>query len=148
MKGENCIGYVLSKKIGKQNTDELNELIKQYGGREYHFYEIGSIDDVNNESQIANKQGVYNAVYNYDNVDALMEKLKNHILLYQKDKDTFEEMIKDWQDDNAPEYDDLEITEVKRAEKGWIAIANDEKTQYQLSDDGTGNIVINYLGTI
>ena len=63
-------------------------------------------------------------------------------------KDIFEEMIADWQADNAPEYDDLEITEIKRTESGWVAMAKDEKTQYEISDDGTGNIVINYLGNI
>ena len=63
------------------------------------------------------------------------------------DKEMFEEMIMDWQADNAPEYDDLEIEEIKAENGKLIAIAHDEKSDYQLSDDGAGNIVINYLST-
>jgi hypothetical protein len=62
-------------------------------------------------------------------------------------KDTFIEMIRDWKADNAPEYDDLKVDDPKVNKKGeWITTARDEKTVYQLSDDGHGNIVINYLG--
>ena len=63
------------------------------------------------------------------------------------DKEMFEEMIRDWQADNAPEYDDLEIEEIKVESGRLICIAHDEKNDYQLSDDGAGNIVINYLST-
>lgn len=63
-------------------------------------------------------------------------------------KNTFCEMILDWQADGAPEYDDLEIGEPEQDESGkWTATATDSKCAYQLSDDGTGNIVINYSGT-
>lgn len=62
-------------------------------------------------------------------------------------KEDFAEMIADWKADNAPEYGDLEIGEPELDESGkWIAIAKDSKNTYQLSDDGTGNIVINYIG--
>jgi hypothetical protein len=63
-------------------------------------------------------------------------------------KDDFMEMIKDWQTDNSPEYDDLKIEEAEINENGkWESIAEDEKCTYSLTDDGTGNIVINYLDT-
>ena len=65
------------------------------------------------------------------------------------DKETFKEMIRDWKADNSLEYDDLEIeeTEIDEEIEEWIAYAQDEKTVYSLTDDGTGNIVINYSGT-
>ena len=65
------------------------------------------------------------------------------------DKDDFLEMIKDWQADHAPEMDDLEIEEIEIDEdtNAWIAYAKDGKNSYCLTDDGTGNIIINYLGS-
>jgi len=64
-------------------------------------------------------------------------------------KEDFKEMIKDWQADNSPEMDDLEIEEIEFDEenKRWVAYAQDEKESYTLTDDGAGNIVINYSGT-
>ena len=64
-------------------------------------------------------------------------------------KDTFLGMIEDWQADHAPEMDDLEIDEIKIDEDAnvWIAYVEDGKNSYCLTDDGTGNIVINYLGS-
>jgi hypothetical protein len=62
------------------------------------------------------------------------------------DQDMFEEMIRDWRADNAPEYDDLEIDEIKKDGDSWIAITHDDDASYALSDDGRGNIVIGYLG--
>jgi hypothetical protein len=57
-------------------------------------------------------------------------------------------MITNWKTDNSPEYDNLEIGEPEIGEDGnWIATAEDEKTTYSLTDDGAGNIVINYMGT-
>jgi|GEM_PF-5859793 len=63
------------------------------------------------------------------------------------DKDTFVEMIRDWRADNAPECDDLEVDEIEfdTDTQSWEAYAHDEKTNYSLTDDGRGNIVINYL---
>ena len=63
-------------------------------------------------------------------------------------KDDFMGMIRDWQADNAPEYDDLEIYEPEIDEDTgrWEVIAHDANTSYVISDDG-GNIMINYLGT-
>lgn len=65
------------------------------------------------------------------------------------DKNDFKEMIKDWKADNSPNYDDLEIVKIEFLEdtQEWAAIAEDEKTSYSITDDGLGNIVINYLGT-
>lgn len=63
-------------------------------------------------------------------------------------KDDFMEMIKDWKADNSPNYDDLEIIEVEYLEETqeWAAVAQDKKNSYSLTDDGLGNIVINYSG--
>lgn len=65
-------------------------------------------------------------------------------------KEIFEEMIRDWQADNSPEYNDLEIEEiiVDGDSKEWVAYCHDEKANYCLTDDGNGNIVINYLGDV
>ena len=63
------------------------------------------------------------------------------------DKDTFIGMIEDWQADNAPQYDDLTIGDITNDGGKWQAYVTDDKTAYTLADDGTGNIVINYLGT-
>jgi len=64
-------------------------------------------------------------------------------------KDDFVEMIKNWQVDNSPNYDDLVIVGVEFIEdtQEWAAIAEDEKNSYSITDDGLGNIVINYSGT-
>lgn len=63
-------------------------------------------------------------------------------------KDDFMEMIRDWQSDNAEEYGELEITEAETDEAGNIvAYAEDKNNTYSLTDDGTGNISINYMGT-
>ncbi|MDP4224774.1 MAG: hypothetical protein Q8910_00190 [Bacteroidota bacterium] len=62
-------------------------------------------------------------------------------------KEDFLEMIRDWKADHSPEMDDLEIDEVKNEYGEWLAYAHDEKCMYQLSDEGNGNITINYLGT-
>jgi hypothetical protein len=68
---------------------------------------------------------------------------KGRINMY---RDDFEEMIKDWQADHAPEYDDLEIDDINFEDGRWIAVAHDKEHTYQLSDEG-GDIIINYLGT-
>jgi hypothetical protein len=64
-------------------------------------------------------------------------------------KDDFKEMIRDFIVDHAPEFDDLEIYEYELdTDSGeWIAYARDEKTTCSISDDGTGNLAINYIGT-
>jgi len=64
-------------------------------------------------------------------------------------KEDFEEMIRDWRADNAPEYDDLEIYKIEfdTEAQTWKGYARDNKTAYELADDGTGNIDINYIGT-
>jgi hypothetical protein len=60
-------------------------------------------------------------------------------------KDDFMEMIRDWQADNSPEYDDLVIEEPEiNPETGkWEAWARDEKYHYTIEDRGDGNIMIN-----
>lgn len=63
------------------------------------------------------------------------------------DKETFMSMIEDWRVDHAPEYDDLEIGDVQLIDGRWEADASDATTTYTLTDDGTGNIVINYSCT-
>lgn len=63
------------------------------------------------------------------------------------DKDTFEIMVNEWLSDHAEEMADLEITEIRQGDEGWEASARDEKTEYVLTDDGTGNIKIDYIGT-
>ena len=79
---------------------------------------------------------------------AITEYLKNKEESPMKyEKSDFEEMVRDWRADNAPEYDDLEITEIEKEGRQWIAYAQDEKTAYTLTDDGQGNIIINYSGT-
>lgn len=64
-----------------------------------------------------------------------------------EDQDDFEEMIRDWQADRAPEMDDLEIDEIVQEDGNWVAYAHDSKCTYSLKDDGKGNIQINYLGS-
>lgn len=64
------------------------------------------------------------------------------------ERDTFEEMIRDWQADNSPEYDDLVIDSIEFDNDEWTALAHDDKALYQISDNGEGNIAINYLGTL
>ena len=61
--------------------------------------------------------------------------------------DKFAEMIHDWQTDNAPEHDDLEIYDPEAKDGKWVADAYDDKCTYELSDDGSGNIEIKYIGT-
>ena len=62
------------------------------------------------------------------------------------DKETFLEMVRDWQKDRSLEYDDLILDEFKEG-KTDIMYAHDEKTVYELSEYN-GDIIINYLGTI
>jgi len=62
-------------------------------------------------------------------------------------KEDFEEMIRDFKADHAPEMDDLEIDEIELEDGKWVAYCHDEKTAYSISDDGTGNLAINYVGT-
>lgn len=63
------------------------------------------------------------------------------------EREMFEEMIRDWQADNAEEYGSLEITEVVEENGSFKGIAEDENNTYSLTDDGTGNIKINYLAS-
>ena len=62
------------------------------------------------------------------------------------DQDVFEGMINDWIADNAEEMEDLEIDSITHTGTGWEATAHDNACTYLLSDDGEGNIIINYLG--
>lgn len=61
-------------------------------------------------------------------------------------KGMFEEMVRDFIADQPEERADLEINKIKKESGKWVAYAHDEKANYQLNDDGTGNIVINYIG--
>jgi hypothetical protein len=62
------------------------------------------------------------------------------------DKETFRGMIEEWQNDNPEEYAELAIEEptIDEDRKEWIAYAYDGNHYYTLTDDGRGNIIINY----
>jgi hypothetical protein len=65
-------------------------------------------------------------------------------------KDDFKSMIDDFLADHADEYEDdpLKIEEPEQDDDGcWSCAAEDSKTRYALSDDGIGNIQIDYIGT-
>lgn len=63
-------------------------------------------------------------------------------------KEIFEIMINDWMADNAEETKNLKISEPYfDDELGWVADAEDDNTVYTLTDDGFGNIALNYSGT-
>jgi hypothetical protein len=63
-------------------------------------------------------------------------------------KDFFIEMVRNWQADSSPEYDNLKIGAPEVDENGnWVSIASDEKTTYQLTHNIVGNIVLNYIGS-
>lgn len=63
-------------------------------------------------------------------------------------KESFGAMVSDWLADNAEEAENLKISEPYfDNELGWIADAEDDKAEYSLTDDGFGNIALNYVGT-
>lgn len=62
-------------------------------------------------------------------------------------KDEFDGMIDNWRADNIGEMEDLIIGKIECVSGKWQAEAEDTTTQYILTDDGEGNIVINYIGT-
>ena len=64
------------------------------------------------------------------------------------DKTEFEVMVNNWLIDHEGEMDDIKIGDVYFDDKlGWAADAEDDKCTYILTDDGTGNIRIDYTGT-
>ena len=62
-----------------------------------------------------------------------------------KGRDDFEEMVKDWLDDNAPI--DLIIGRTELFEGKWITYASDDQAEYCLTDDGFGSIALDYLSS-
>lgn len=63
------------------------------------------------------------------------------------DKMEFEIMIENWMTDNEDEICDLKIGDAYFDEDlGWTADAEDEKSTYCLTDDGTRNIKLDYIG--
>lgn len=65
-------------------------------------------------------------------------------------QDDFMSMINDFLIDNAEEYEDdpLNLDKPKQDENGfWSCTAEDSTSTYILTDDGSGNIQINYIGT-
>lgn len=59
----------------------------------------------------------------------------------------FEIMIEEWMADHKDEMSNLKIGDVYfNEELGYVADAEDEKCIYALTDDGTGNIRIDYIG--
>lgn len=67
--------------------------------------------------------------------------------LLSEGKDDFEEMVRDWRADHAEEMSDLEIDNIEFEDGEWVAYCHDEKNAYSISDDGTGNLAINYIGS-
>lgn len=63
-------------------------------------------------------------------------------------KDDFEEMVRDYIADNGEKLEDLIIDSTEQIDGTWGTYAHDSKTSYMLHDDGTGNIKIEYLGTV
>ena len=61
-------------------------------------------------------------------------------------KEDFWEMVKDWQADNAPQYDDLIIDDPEFEDGEGTATAENERCSYLLHAVD-GNIIIDYLGT-
>lgn len=62
-------------------------------------------------------------------------------------KDEFDGMIDNCRADNMEEMKDLIIGNIECINGQWQAEAEDTTTRYILTDDGEGNIVINYIGT-
>lgn len=72
---------------------------------------------------------------------------QNFIVEIKSERETFKEMIRDWKADRTEEMNDIEVTEIVQEDGQWVAMAHDGKTSYTLTDDGHGNIVLNYLDT-
>lgn len=117
--------------LGSEATDEqAQQLVSRLQGLGYdveHTYDCGS---VNGED---------------DPIPEEVWEREVMAIVSAIDKSDFLLMIKDWQADGAPEYDDLEIAEPELKNGKWVAAAKDGKCMYELSDVD-GNIVINYLG--
>jgi hypothetical protein len=63
------------------------------------------------------------------------------------DRQDFESMVEDWIADHAA-CGELVVDEIRLDDTGkYIALVHDDNCTYQLNDDGTGNIEINYLNT-
>ena len=58
----------------------------------------------------------------------------------------FESMIDDWKADHNEECSDLIFDGIEKENGKFVMYAHDNKTSYSLNDDGTGNIVLNYMG--
>jgi hypothetical protein len=99
------------------------------------------------------RNGKFSEIFKSASDAQLLDAIKD----LKKDKrEVFESMIDDWRDNNSEEMSDLVIDEIVFDEARssdinlmgeWTALVHDEKCTYQLSDNGTGNIIINYLGT-
>ena len=98
--------------------------------------------------EIICNDGYYNRQYGFVSLDKISREVeKEWNKMYSKDD--FMEMIKDWQKDNAPGYNDLVIDEpeVDKVTGEIGCTASDNIVTYILTDDGNGNIIMNYLGT-
>lgn len=65
-------------------------------------------------------------------------------------KELFEIMVNDFMSDHVTEFEDdpLIIEGIELDNFGFVCYAKDSKTNYELRNDGEGNIVFSYIGTI
>ena len=78
--------------------------------------------------------------------EPLTEKqIRDYELVYKMTEDDFIEMVRDWFFDNQEEMEELTIDQYVFEEGRWVAYAHDADCVYSLTDDGEGNIQINYV---
>lgn len=77
------------------------------------------------------------------------ETMENIISKYGTDKETFEEMVRDFIADNNGHYDDLyDFSDAELNEDNEFEVSvQDEKAVYSLTETKDGNIEIGYIGT-
>ena len=114
-------------------TERMMEIIEETG--KLRMQDIENVAELQAELEAAGYTSYVDASTDY--------------LIVEGGKGAFKEMVRDFIVDHAPEYDDLEIDECEfdADSQEWTAYCHDEKTTYSISDDGTGNLAINYVGT-
>lgn len=65
-------------------------------------------------------------------------------------KELFEIMVDDFMSDQTTEFenDPLIIEGIEQDNFGFVCYAKDSKNNYELRNDGEGNIVLSYIGTV
>lgn len=128
----------MEKKMRKVELQELLSLgLADEAGRVYS----------NSDSDIfAEGDGLFTIKERGDLVSAGNTAAALNEYFLESSKADFEEMIRDWQADHSPEYDDM-VVDIIEFDQDWTAYAHDSKATYTLADDGNGNIRINYLGS-